>query len=75
MSDPTAAKRLRAEARTTCAAVEAAAKKLLAWADQCDGAVLIVDPESLRSLGLGLSHQGGRLDMAVNMAETRRKRK
>ena len=77
MSDPTAAKRLHAEARTTCGTLEDASKKLLRWADQhtADDVFGGVTAAELRALGLALAHQGGRLDMAAQMAHARRKRK
>lgn len=78
MSDPTATKRLTAEARATCAQLDGAAKKLLAWANMGgDGepVVVLISTADLRALGLALAHQGGRLDMAASMAHTRAKRR
>lgn len=75
MSDPTAAKRLRAEARATCAALEEAARKLKAWATAAaDDGHAEVPTDLLHALSNSLAHQGGRLDMAVQMAHTRRKK-
>lgn len=76
MSDPTATKRLTAEARRTCTTLEEAARKLSAWASQSDdGKVVLMTTDRLDELSHALAHQGGRLDMAVSMAHTRAGRK
>lgn len=78
MSDPTAAKRLRTEAKAACTTLEDAAKTLLGWADSCalisGHTIAYLTAPELRTLAHALAHQGGRLDMAVSMAHTRRKR-
>lgn len=75
MSDPTAAKRLRTEARKTCAGLEAASLKLLQLANRLSADPFpLVDPKDVREVAIALAQQGDRLSMAAEMAHTRRKR-
>lgn len=75
MSDPTCAKRLRAEASAACAKLDEAAKQLALWAEiqEAETRPLLTATE-IKTWALALAHQSGRLDMAISMAHTRRKR-
>lgn len=71
-------KKLRDEARATCATLEDVAKQLLAMGNRLNAEEApAVSGDAIRHLAHRLGHQGGRLDMALQMTRpprTRRKR-
>lgn len=69
----TRAQKLRYEAKFTCTCLREAAEKLLAWAALQPGNTFPIPNEHLRDLAWALARQGGRLSMAADMSEPRRK--